>query len=614
MVGVLFLALIVRLVNLGTFSLWLDEVLTMHFAALGFRDLVQACVRDAENVPLYAIAAWIAQRLGLAEPWIRLPSILAGVVGIGLFMRWMALRFGTRTAIVAGLITALSPFHVRYSQELRAYPWLLLVVPAAMLAAERLARDPSRWSVALMAATVAIGAYTHLTFWVVLPVFMAIVCSPIDASGSVRNRLTALLSAIAMGASAFLPWAVAIGQGLARRAERGGTDWSLTELEHRVAAITSAPWEGHPVTVGGLALVVLVAVGLGFALRRSDRWIPMSMLGAWVAWEVVLAAVGHWSDARYGLVAWFLVPMCIALAIAALRPRWLQVGITALCLIPLFNGLFGYWNEGRPHWDRIAAAVSEVRQPGDFVRAADEWTQICLGWYLDEPVPRLDGTAKDSMSVLVVRRGPNPPLEGPREAFPIAAELFRIRRTAIVERWSAVDTASWWAPQLIPPRISAPRERWRSLWANHADAPPNRFVEEFDPATASRIITVGLDRPRQTRDGRTAVWVVGHEAVLIVPRASAGSVDVEVELQPHPALVDRQWVRVLFGHRVVHEGQLARGHQTLSIPDVATGDDTGPAPLVLQFRHTVRPSEVNAGSRDTRRLAARIDRVSVTLR
>ena len=48
-------------------------------------------------------------------------SLIMGVVGVGLVWMVARLRFGATAAAVAGLLVALSRFHVHYSQEIRGY-------------------------------------------------------------------------------------------------------------------------------------------------------------------------------------------------------------------------------------------------------------------------------------------------------------------------------------------------------------------------------------------------------------------------------------------------------------------------------------------------------------
>jgi hypothetical protein len=76
------MAALVRLCSLGTFSLDLDEVLTMTRAVLPFPEMIAACAQDPDNVPLYLVLTSLSLAAGLAEPWFRLPPIAAGLASI----------------------------------------------------------------------------------------------------------------------------------------------------------------------------------------------------------------------------------------------------------------------------------------------------------------------------------------------------------------------------------------------------------------------------------------------------------------------------------------------------------------------------------------------------
>jgi len=76
--AILAVATFVRICNLGTFSLDLDEVLTMTRAGLPFPEMIAACAQDPDNVPLYLVLTSLSLASGLAEPWFRLPPIAAG--------------------------------------------------------------------------------------------------------------------------------------------------------------------------------------------------------------------------------------------------------------------------------------------------------------------------------------------------------------------------------------------------------------------------------------------------------------------------------------------------------------------------------------------------------
>ena len=150
--AILAVAALVRLCSLGTFSLDLDEVLTMTRAVLPFPEMIAACSQDPDNVPLYLVITSLSLAAGLVEPWFRLVPIAAGLASIVAWSWWSRRHFGNSASLLLAGFLALSTFHLRYSQELRAYPYLLLVTALVMLATDRLRARPGAGSALALAA------------------------------------------------------------------------------------------------------------------------------------------------------------------------------------------------------------------------------------------------------------------------------------------------------------------------------------------------------------------------------------------------------------------------------------------------------------------------------
>src|SRR5436305_12312282 len=91
----------------------------------------------------------------------RLVPIALGIGTVLLLARWTARRAGRAAGLAAGLAAAALPFAVRYSQELRPYPYLLFFAAAALVATDRLVDRPGRGSTARLAAVLLGGLYAH---------------------------------------------------------------------------------------------------------------------------------------------------------------------------------------------------------------------------------------------------------------------------------------------------------------------------------------------------------------------------------------------------------------------------------------------------------------------
>ncbi len=92
--GLAALALAVRLIGLGSSSLWLDEVLLMVRATAGGPAAVwAACRANAEHPPLSALAAAVVHAAGAGEVGQRLVTVVLGAATVVLLAAWTARRF-----------------------------------------------------------------------------------------------------------------------------------------------------------------------------------------------------------------------------------------------------------------------------------------------------------------------------------------------------------------------------------------------------------------------------------------------------------------------------------------------------------------------------------------
>jgi predicted membrane-bound mannosyltransferase len=178
-----FLALGLRLYRLSNQSFWVDEVYTVFTAQVPFVQVDSYSTKVSNSLPTYF---WI---LGLILPeghsdieWVaRLPSALAGALSVPVFIGVVyCWRRHTGAALLAGLLLAVNPLHIWYSQEARAYALMLFFGLLAILFLElALFSGQSDWlTFYLFSALIAVALhYSALVFpglcivWHVLHLF-----------------------------------------------------------------------------------------------------------------------------------------------------------------------------------------------------------------------------------------------------------------------------------------------------------------------------------------------------------------------------------------------------------------------------------------------------------
>ncbi|MDQ2760211.1 MAG: glycosyltransferase family 39 protein [Actinomycetota bacterium] len=382
LLGILALGAANFLWQLGSSSLFIDEVLSWRAAVLALHALYEN-VRGGEISPpgyYFLLHEWM-YHTGSQQEWVmRLPSVLAGIALVAAIY-WLATLVADRaTALLAALGAALSPLVLGFAQESRAYIFAVLLVTvsvAALLEGRRRPAGRARtlWLVAAGAGAIA-GFWMHYTADLVLaPVLVWFAWRP---GASARGRI--LLLAVCAAADAILaPLLIyQLGQG-----HEAGIAASATLTFPHVTAVIGAPFAGRLATVvGWVAIgeaVVLIAVLAGVlrALRRDGHaLLSWPILPAAVIPIVVLLAVTIFSSApvlltRYAAVAAPFMLILIAFAIVH-EHRAIALPLAAAALIAcvgetaLTHSRSGFYPDTRAGLVRIERGL----KPSDFIFVA----------------------------------------------------------------------------------------------------------------------------------------------------------------------------------------------------------------------------------------------------
>lgn len=119
---IIFLGFIVRIYNLGSTCVTLDEGMAAYFPSLAsIKDMMRELPWNGQQ-PLYFILMryWI-NIFGTTEFILRIPSVLIGTATLYVTFELGRLLFSKQVGLISAAITALSTFHINYSQEARPY-------------------------------------------------------------------------------------------------------------------------------------------------------------------------------------------------------------------------------------------------------------------------------------------------------------------------------------------------------------------------------------------------------------------------------------------------------------------------------------------------------------
>jgi len=218
-------AFLMRMVSLPIRPLWYDEAFALLYSSLTPERMIYGTVTPVEAAgaadvhPLlyyFLLHGWM-KMVGQSPFAARFLSVILGMITVALLWRLAKWCFGARTGLVVGLLMAVNPFHVAYSQEARMYALLGLTgVTSACCLLRALEENRRRWwagyacAAALMLYAHNLGAFILLGFHV-----LALSCH------CWWRRLPTLVLADVGALVLFGPWLVGVLPGQLGFVDRG---------------------------------------------------------------------------------------------------------------------------------------------------------------------------------------------------------------------------------------------------------------------------------------------------------------------------------------------------------------------------------------------------------
>ncbi len=141
--AVLLSAFALRVYALAAQSLWNDEGTSIALSRRSLEAIADGAAKDIHPPLYYFLLHFWMPLAGESEFAVRFLSVAAGVLLIAFTVRLAGDLFGEEAALVAGLLSAFSPFQIYYSQETRMYIWVALWSAVSVWAMVRMLTSPT---------------------------------------------------------------------------------------------------------------------------------------------------------------------------------------------------------------------------------------------------------------------------------------------------------------------------------------------------------------------------------------------------------------------------------------------------------------------------------------
>ncbi len=361
-----------RWYQLGTASLWHDELFTWYFQKLGLGFLWTEGLRLEPNPPLfYGLLSLWTPVVGTSEAGLRSLSAIAGVLAIPMvFLLGRELFADRRTALIGALLFALAPTTIYYSQEARGYMMVTLCVAVSLWGTARFLRAPGQWGGLACYVLGALPAlYLHITvvLFVVSANLVVVAARLLPWRGLVRwVAANALLAVLAVPLLVLiLSPTVAEDLGHLERL-------SLHEALFSVGQLLTSRTVPERFIGYGVAFVFSVAL-VAALLRRGiwpERRVFWLLVALPVTFLVIAAALSLRQQVLVGRVlTWMWVPLSLVLAhalLAGARRRALLAATVLLFAVGLFYHLeWPGWNAD--DWRSVMAQLEPDLRTADMV-------------------------------------------------------------------------------------------------------------------------------------------------------------------------------------------------------------------------------------------------------
>ncbi|WP_429528434.1 glycosyltransferase family 39 protein [Pseudomonas frederiksbergensis] len=325
---ILVLAALVRFYDLTAAAIWGDEGSSLLMSQYSLGDIWFHAAHDV-HPPLYfmLLHGWI-ELFGDGIFSIRSLSALPGIATVALGFWLVRLVANPRAALLAGLLLALLPTAVRYSQEVRMYSWLGLWLLGATIALVYWIKQPRHTRpLVIYALLMTAGFYTHyftalcvIVHWAYLLVLRLHPTHPMKHI----TRPAWWLANVAI-VVLFLPWLpglIDLLQHMDELKANGDVGW---ETAVTLSSLPTMVWD-YLIQDDGDNLP-----GLMFAA------LPLLLLAVIVLTVMRDRSLYRWSAL---LAIYTVVPLLLVFGVSFISPVFIERYLTAYALgLPLIMGL-----------------------------------------------------------------------------------------------------------------------------------------------------------------------------------------------------------------------------------------------------------------------------------
>jgi len=367
---IIFIGSILRLVSLGKYSFWPDELASFQRAHLSLSGLIKAL---KGNQPLYETLMHFWVKIGSSDAFFRLPSAIFGILSLYFLFLLGKEIFNKRTSYIATIFLALSPLHLLFSRIARVYSLLTLLVVLSIYFLWKWSRkNKLSYGIGFVFFT-ALSLYAHFSAYLIfLAEFLWILYYGMKEKLSLRDWSKNLLLFLIIFLLV-LPWFYYSAREVARfsstpyYSSQGGKLLKLLFLPYSfIAGLTLNPFHLYLTIPAAIASLYLFLLGVKDAKTLILFAFFIPFIGGWKIPAVSPKHVIYLLPPFYLVISWGVCKKGVGK---------LKILILALLLPAVMLSLFNYF-QGKDFAD--ASMVTPWKEIGKTIEVREEKGEIIL--------------------------------------------------------------------------------------------------------------------------------------------------------------------------------------------------------------------------------------------
>lgn len=391
------LAIAVRFVGITKSSIWHDEGFSVMLSSRGWLDVWLGSARDVHPPLYYELLHGWSLIFGSSALASRSLSAIFGVIVVGLgYLVTLKISKKYNIAALAGIILALNPFLVRYSQEARMYGVLGVFVLIAILGLIRIVTNhKDKLGYLLYIVGVSAGLYTHYFMVLVVASFWVYLLSIYFATNSNKKSSIKLIVdwrwwlANITALVIFLPWLPNMIKQLTRAQ---GLGWlsktsimTFNDTIWQFVTFTDAHkiW---PLVYWVVPLVVLLAIIYASHQDKTKQHF-VRLLGIFCLFPIIVAILASQLKPifheRYFVFTAIGICIVLAIAIAGIykKHRFIAVAVAVVIIAVQLVGLRNVNSQASHRMDNVFGEINKNFKPGDKIISGELYTYFDGSFY-----------------------------------------------------------------------------------------------------------------------------------------------------------------------------------------------------------------------------------------